>query len=252
MKNSAKQGEYSLLAADKEPQPKVSIIIPAHNEASLLPISAPDIYESLRDTGFSFELIICENGSTDGTRGIAVELSEELENIKVLSSKSADYGGAIKAGILAARAPYVFVFDVDYYSLDFLKQALKLLKRYDIVVASKLLPGADDKRSVLRRLVTRGFRLTLKVLFGTRVSETHGMKAFRRKKITKIIDQTRLTRDLFDTELIIRAERSGLRIKELPATVEEKRSTRSNILKRIPRTVAGLLRLRYSLWKERF
>lgn len=252
MKNSAKQSEYSLLAADKKPQPKVSIVMPAHNEASLLPVSATDIYEVMRDSGFSFELIICENGSTDETRGIAVDLAEEFENIKVLSSKTADYGSAIKAGILAARAPYIFVFDVDYYDLDFLKHALKFLKKYDIVVASKLAPEANDKRSVLRRFVTRAFRLALKMLFGTGVSETHGMKAFRRKKVAKIIDQTRLTKDLFDTELIIRAERSGFRIKEVPATVEEKRPTRSNILKRIPRTLAGLLLLRYSLWKERF
>jgi len=252
MKSSAKQGEYSLLAADKKPQPKVSIVIPAHNEASLLPVSTLDICEGMRDSGFPFELIICENGSTDNTYGIAASLAEEFENIKVLSSKTADYGQAVKAGILAARAPYVFVFDVDYYNLDFLKQAFKLLKRYDIVVASKLAPGADDKRNILRRLVTRAFRVALKVLFGTGVNETHGMKAFRRKKIAKIIDQTRLTKDLFDTELIIRAERSGFRIKEVPATVEEKRPARSNILKRIPRTLAGLLLLHYSLWKERF
>jgi len=252
MKNSAKQSEYSLLAANKKPQPKVSIVIPAHNEASLLPISAPDIYEGLRDSGFSFELIICENGSTDETHGIAVGFAEKFENIEVLSSKTADYGQAIKTGILTARAPYVFVFDVDYYDLGFLKEALRLLKKYDIVVASKLAPGADDKRCILRRLVTRGFRLALKVLFNTGVDETHGMKAFRRKKIAKIIGQTRLTKDLFDTELIIRAERNGLKIKEVPVTVEEKRSTRSNILKRIPRTLAGLLLLRYSLWRERF
>jgi hypothetical protein len=100
-------------------------------------------------------------------------------------------------------------------------------------------------------MITHSFSLILKVLFNAKVKETHGMKAFRRRRVKPIITKTRLAKDLFDTEFIIRAERQGLRIKEVPTTIEEQRPTRTSILTRIPRTAIGLLALRYLLWKER-
>jgi hypothetical protein len=162
----------------------------------------------------------------------------------------ADYGRAMRAGMLAAKAPYIFIFDIDYYSVPFLKEALGLLNKYDVVIASKLAPGAEDRRSFSRKVVTQSFRLFLKTLFNMQVRDTHGMKAFNRKKIAPIIKRACLAKDLFDTELVIRAEQSGLKIKEVPVVVEEKRPARSSMLKRIPRTVVGLFMLRYFLWKE--
>jgi hypothetical protein len=58
------------------------------------------------------------------------------------------------------------------------------------------------------------------------------------------------TLDLFDTELVIRAARAGYRIEEVPAVVEEQRDARSSFLKRVPRTLAGLLRIRWRLWRD--
>jgi glycosyltransferase involved in cell wall biosynthesis len=231
-------------------QPIVSIVMPVFNEEFLLPEAIPQLYEALISQEISCEILICENGSTDSTLTEACELADKFDRINVLTSNKADYGAAIRSGILAAKAPYVFVFDIDYYDVGFLERALTLLKRYDIVIASKLAPGADDKRSALRRMITRGFSLTIKTLFNTSISETHGMKAFRREAVEPVMKRTRSGKDLFDTELIIRAERAGLRITEIPVTVEEKRPTRSSILKRIPRTITGLVSLRYVLWRE--
>ena len=68
--------------------------------------------------------------------------------------------------------------------------------------------------------------------------------------VARFAPQTIRTTDLFDTELIIRARREGVIVKALPVTVEEKRKPRSSIVRRIPRTIRGLLRLRLVLWKE--
>ncbi|HEV7687978.1 MAG TPA: hypothetical protein VGQ80_15495, partial [Acidimicrobiia bacterium] len=87
--------------------------------------------------------------------------------------------------------------------------------------------------------------------FGLSVSDTHGVKAMRRDAVAPLAQYCRFGQDLFDTELILRAERSGLRSAEVPVEVVEKRPARSSIRARIPRTVKGLVALRLALWRER-
>jgi len=72
-----------------------------------------------------------------------------------------------------------------------------------------------------------------------------------RPVVEEIVPLVRSTLDLFDTELVIRAERAGYRIAEVPAVVEEQREARSTFLSRVPRTLAGLARIRWQLWTER-
>jgi hypothetical protein len=76
------------------------------------------------------------------------------------------------------------------------------------------------------------------------------MKGFRRRLVTELAPQVESTQDLFDTELVIRAERAGYRIVEVPVTVEELRATKSSLVKRVPRTLMGLIRIRSTLRRE--
>src|SRR5256885_12698903 len=88
-------------------------------------------------------------------------------------------------------------------------------------------------------------------LFGLRVSDPHGMKAMRRAQVEPIVRKCRNGTDLFDTELVLRADRAGLGVSEVPVTVEERRPPRSPIAYRVLRTIVGLVRLRAQLWTER-
>jgi hypothetical protein len=117
-------------------------------------------------------------------------------------------------------------------------------------VGSKLVEGADDRRSWARHFVSLGFTTVLRLLFDRHMDDTHGMKVLRREVVARFAPKTIMTTDLFDTELIIRARREGVIVRALPVTVEEKRKPRSSIVRRIPRTIRGLLRLRLRLWKE--
>jgi hypothetical protein len=121
----------------------------------------------------------------------------------------------------------------------------------DVVLASKRAAGADDRRSLYRRAGTWGFNLVLRALFGSKVSDTHGMKLISREVVEDLLPQIRSTQDLFDTELVIRAERAGYSVAEVPAVIEELRAARSSFVKRIPRTLAGLWRIRRQLATER-
>jgi glycosyltransferase involved in cell wall biosynthesis len=235
-------------------RPHVTVVMPAFNEAEILERSVVDVTEGLRERSARFEIVVCENGSTDGTPALARELAEKYAEVRVDHLPEADYGRALHAGLSAARGDIVVNFDVDHYDLDFLDVAVARIEGPGgpaIVVGSKRGAGARDDRPALRKLVTATFALLLRVLFGLRVSDTHGMKALNRPVIVPVAQRCRFGKDLFDTELILRAERTGLRTDEIPISVVERRPARTSILRRVPRTLFGLARLRVALWRDR-
>ena len=224
----------------------LSVIMPAFNEAAILEQTTNDVITGLRDRGEPFEVIIVENGSSDDTVAIARELATKFLELRVDSLPKADYGAALRHGLLQAKAPVVVNFDCDYYDLDFLARAVAMVAPEDgpaVVVGSKRGVGADDQRALPRRLVTFVFTTILRFGCGLQVSDTHGMKAMRRAAVDAPARRCQLGRDLFDTELILRVERAGMPTSEIPVTVEERRPARTSILKRVPRTLVGLAKL---------
>lgn len=228
--------------------------MPAHNEAGYLELAVTEVHNGLRARGLDFELLIVENGSTDGTLEIAHRLAADYERVRVLSRPVANYGAALREGLTASRGEIVVTFDVDYYELGFVDRALALLESGDdapvMVVASKRAPGSRDERPWPRRFVTAVFSWLLRAGFALTVSDTHGMKAMRRAPVEALVRRCRFASDLFDTELVIRAERAGVRVAELPARAEERRPSRTPIWKRVPRTLLGLVLLRITLGRE--
>lgn len=234
--------------------PTISIVMPAYNEADVLEQSVTAVVEAMRERGEYFELLVVENGSTDGTRAIGERLSLEFEEVSLLALDTPDYGRALRAGLLGAKGDIVVNFDVDYYDVDFVDRAREMMDVPDgpvVVVGSKRGEGAKDTRPWSRRLVTYGFSTILKVAFGLHVSDTHGIKTIRREPLRPLAERCRFGTDLFDTELILRAERAGMLTAETPVVVTELRPSRSSILSRIPRSLIGLARLRVALWRER-
>ena len=237
-----------------EDAPVLSVVMPAHNEASYLESAVREVDDGLRARGHDLEVIVVENGSTDDTLAIARRLADTTADLRVSSRPVADYGAALRDGMLAARGELIVTFDVDHYDLNFVDDALPLLTgaapAAAIVVGSKRAPGARDGRPWPRRLVTTVFSTLLRLLFSLSVSDTHGMKAMRLADVAPILEQCRFRTDLFDTELVIRSERAGLMVAELPVTAEERRLSRTPIWLRVPRTVVGMVALRVALWRD--
>jgi glycosyltransferase involved in cell wall biosynthesis len=236
-------------------------VIPIHNEAECLAAEVAELTGQLQTHQVDYELLLAENGSSDDTAAIGEALAGENPRIRLLRVPVADYGAAMKQGMLEGRGRLIVNFDIDFYDVAFMLKAGEHLGEAaggggataaapGIVVGSKLVEGADDRRSWARHLVSLGFTTILRVLFDRRMDDTHGMKVLKREVVAKFAPRTIMTTDLFDTELIIRARREGVAVKALPVTVEEKRKPRSSIVRRIPRTIRGLLRLRVALFRE--
>jgi len=223
-------------------------VIPVHNEADYLPHALPELFADLADVPASVTVLIAENGSTDDTADLVRRAQASYPSLELLELPAPDYGAAMRDGFLHTTGEWAVNFDIDYFSGAFLGSVLE--SDADVVLASKRAQGADDRRSVLRRLATWTFNQILRFVLGSGVSDTHGMKALRRRVIDDIAPQVQSTQDLFDTELVVRAERAGYRIAEVPALVEEKRGTKSSLLKRVPRTLAGVWRIRTALRAE--
>ena len=235
------------------PGESLSIVFPAYQEEQYLASAVTDVVNGLRQSGVQFEVVVVENGSRDATMAVAADLAQRFDEVRALSTGVADYGKALRAGLLAATGTYVVNFDVDLYDLAFAERALAVMAKpggASIVVGSKRGDDASDQRHWTRKVVTAVFSGLLRHGFGLKVSDTHGMKVMRRVDVVPLVEQCLFGTDLFDTELVLRVERAGMRTDEVGITVEETRPARTPIVSRIWRSLRGLARLRMALWSE--
>jgi hypothetical protein len=227
-----------------------SVVIPVFNEEEIFLDSAKEIYNICKQVDKPFEIIFSENGSSDNTVNLIQNFIDDKDSCFMIRNEIANYGLALKNGFKNAKNDLIVSFDIDYFSQKFLDQSLKLSDEFAAIVASKRMSESEDKRTIVRKLATSTFVFILKILFQTSLSDTHGMKAIKRVNIEKEIDNVISTQDIFDTELLIRIEKSGFKIQEVPTKVNEMRPSVSVIFNRIPRTIKSLLKLRYQLFKE--
>lgn len=230
--------------------PSITVVVPVYNEAAFMAEALPSLIAAMEEAGAPYQVLIVENGSTDGTAEIARANAGDSP-VEVLSLPEPDYGAAMRHGFLEADGDWVVNFDIDYFSADFLRRVLDQPADVDLVIGSKRDPDSDDRRPLIRRIATKVFNILLRLILSSGVSDTHGMKAFRKTLVDDLVPKVASTKDLFDTELVIRAERADYRIVEVPVVVEELRAAKSSLIKRAPRTVLGMLRIRRILQNER-
>ncbi len=227
------------------PQPRVSIIIPVYNEEAILQSAVVDLIDRLQEFDWPYELILAENGSSDRTVEIAEQLSERFGQVVVRSLGEPNYGKALKEGILAANGEFVLCDEIDLCDTDFYRRALALLEanEAELVVGSKVMAGASDERPILRHTATIILNGMLRVAVGFKGTDTHGLKAFRRAPLVDIARQCLVDKDLFASEFVIRAERAGIRIKEIPIRVLEKRPPSVHLFRRVPNVLKNMAKL---------
>jgi glycosyltransferase involved in cell wall biosynthesis len=227
------------------PAPHLSVVIPVYNEEGILRGSVLELREKLRPFNCSYEILICENGSRDRTIEIGKEIEVDHPEVRMLSVGPPNYGLALKTGILEARGDFVICDEIDLCDTEFYARALALLERTDtdFVVGSKCMVGSNDQRPLVRRLGTRVYNQILRTSCGFKGTDTHGLKAFKRAVLLETARRCILDRDVFASELVIRAHREGKKVVEIPFAVREKRPPSINLLKRVPHVLKSVARL---------
>ena len=225
--------------------PDLSVVIPVYNEEAILTSAVHDLLARLPGLDRSFELILAENGSTDRTVEIAGELAGQHDRVSTFSASEPDYGLALRQGIARARGTFVVCDEIDICDVEFHRRALELLEagEADLVIGSKAMSGADDRRPLGRRAATRVINGLLRLLLGFRGTDTHGLKAFKREKMLPVVTRCIVDKDLFASEFVIRAERADVSMKEIPVTILEKRPPSINLFRRVPNVLMNLGRL---------
>ncbi|HXX29842.1 MAG TPA: glycosyltransferase family 2 protein [Myxococcaceae bacterium] len=225
--------------------PQLSIVIPVYNEAGIVASAVSELARGLDARGLSWEMVLAENGSRDETPAILARLSAGDPRLRSLHVATPNYGAALKAGILEATGEVVFADEIDLGDLRFYDTALEQLRdpAVDMVVGSKAAKGAVDRRPWVRRLATRVHNGLLRLLLGFQGTDTHGLKAFRRERLLPVVTACVVDRDVFASELVIRAWRAGLHVLEIPIELREKRKPSVNLLKRVPNVLKNVAKL---------
>jgi glycosyltransferase involved in cell wall biosynthesis len=227
------------------PPPLVSIVIPVYNEEQILVESLMELRAKLRELPWTYEILISENGSKDRTVELGRELAADAPEISVHSLGEPNYGKAMRQGILRARGTFVICDEIDLCDVDFYTRAMAILQAgsADMVVGSKVMEGAQDDRPFFRHAATLILNGMLRVAVGFRGTDTHGLKAFRREALLDTVDHCVVDKDLFASELVVRAGREGKRVVEIPLRVHEKRAPSINLTRRVPNVLKNLVRL---------
>lgn len=230
-------------------QPRISIVIPVYNEEAILHAAVVDLRERLAPLGWSYEIVLAENGSRDRTLDIAAELGAKYPEVRSFSFGEPNYGGALRQGIERARGEIVLCDEIDLCDADFHRRAVALLDGGDIdmVIGSKLIEGAEDDRPWARHAASQLYNGLLRVTLGFKGTDTHGLKAFRRASLLPIARECLVEKDVFASELVIRAYRAGLRIREIPVRVLEKRRPSINLTRRVPNVLKSLAKLTWAI-----
>ena len=230
--------------------PLLSIVIPVYNEEGILHAAVVDLVSRLSEhPTWTYEILLAENGSRDRTVAIGEELAHKFPEVAIHSLGQPNYGKALREGMLRARGRYVMCDEIDLCDVDFYERALELLEadRADLVVGSKVMTGAHDKRPMMRHTATLVISGMLRVLVGFHGTDTHGLKAFRREALVPVVEHCVVDRDLFASEFVIRAGREGRRVTEIPIHIVEKRPPSVNLFKRVPKVLRDMARLTYAI-----
>jgi putative flippase GtrA len=234
------------------PQPKrgtaVEIVIPVRNEERDLDASVRRLHAYLRDRfPFAARITIADNGSDDATWAVARALAAEFGSVRAVRIERPGRGGALRTVWLASDADVCAYMDVDL-STD-LNALLPLVAplvsgHSDVGIGTRLAHGARVVRGPRREIISRCYNLLLHATLGTRFSDAQcGFKAIRADQARALLPLTSDTGWFFDTELLVLAERAGLRIYEVPVDWIDDADSRVHVLPAALADVRGIIRL---------
>lgn len=243
-----------------ETMPYLSVVIPSYNEAKNLKRGVLDeVLSFLKQQDFSWEIILSDDGSTDGTIETLKKFAQKDQRIRVLNNDHAGKGPTVKAGMLAAQGKWRLFTDFDQSTpLAEVAKLLKYTDSYQVIFGSREIAGARrDKEPFYRHLMGRGFNLLVQILAVRSVRDTQcGFKLFSAKATETLFNALfvyggkKVRQDAFtgafDVELLFLARKMKIGYKEVPILWKHHQTDRVNPIKDSIRMLIDILKIRFA------
>lgn len=241
-----------VIADSSAPIPVLDLVVPVYNEEADLARCIHRLHDHLRSRlPFSARITIADNASTDATPTIAAELAAQLDGVRVMHLDAKGRGRALKAVWSRSDAQIVAYCDVDLSTdLNALMPLVAPLVsgHSDIAIGTRLARSARVVRGPKRELISRSYNLILRTTMGARFSDAQcGFKAMRTDIARQVLPYVRDTGWFFDTELLVLAERIGLRIAEVPVDWIDDPDSTVDIVGTALTDLKGCVRVAYAL-----
>lgn len=199
---------------------EVSAVIPVYNDLPALKVAIPVSIEVLSKVTDSFEILVAEDGSTDGSAEFVRAVEQTDPRIHLLhSDQRLGRGRALNRAFTAAQGTIVCYYDVDLATdMQHLAEVIDAVREgSDIATGSRLLPESDIVRTGGREIASRGYNLLVRTILGSKLYDHQcGFKAFNRARLLPLLEKVDDTHWFWDTEVLVRGARAGYRIREIP------------------------------------
>jgi dolichyl-phosphate beta-glucosyltransferase len=239
--------------------PFLSIVIPAYNEAERLPATLTQLGAFLRGEGYPAEVVVVDDGSTDGTPAVAraaIATSPVHVPVRVIEAPHAGKGAAVRRGMLAAGGQVRLMADADLSmpAHEIPKLLAALAGGVDVALATREGTGARRVgEPYLRHLMGRVFNLLVRLLAVPGLHDTQcGFKAFTAASAEALFHRSTIDGFGFDVEVLYLARQRGLRLAEVPIAWYYQPSSRVSPLRDTIRMVRDVLRVRWNDWRGRY
>jgi glycosyltransferase involved in cell wall biosynthesis len=240
------RAERRLAACDPQQVARVDVVIPVYNEERALPGAIQTLSEHLDGWSHDWRIIIADNASIDQTEKVGRRLAEG-ERVEYVRIPRKGRGGALRQVWLGSEADVLSYMDVDLSTgleAFFPLVAAVADEGFDLATGSRNLRESRVERSPGRRVLTWVYNHLLSLMLGVRFSDAQcGFKACTRQAAQRLIPHVEDNNWFFDTELLVLAEKSGFRIKDVPVTWVEDKDSRVNVVRTVVEDLRGVWRL---------
>lgn len=215
---------------------EVTVVFPAYNEVDYLEQAVERVTKALDEFVGSYEVIIAEDGSTDGTAERSEELAQKHPYVKhIHGEKRLGRGTALNNAFRQSSGRVLVYMDLDLATdLKYLKPLVDAItvEGYNFATGSRMLPQSKVERTFGRTLSSKSYNFLVRRMLGSKLRDHQcGFKAFKREPTLLLLDEVAARHWFWDTEIFVRAQRKGYKIKEIAVEWKSGRKTKVNVLK---------------------
>ncbi len=215
---------------------QVSVVLPAYNEVDYLQPAVEKVIQTLNQFTQSYEVVIAEDGSTDGTAERAEEIAQKTPFVRhIHREKRLGRGTALNNAFKQSSGQVLVYMDLDLATdLRYLKPLVEAItvEGYDFSTGSRMMAESRAERTFSRGISSKTYNFLVRHMLGSKLRDHQcGFKAFKKEPLMKMLDKVEATHWFWDTEILVRAQRQGYRVKEIAVEWKSGKDTKVNLFK---------------------